>query len=125
MSKRVLLVKCNNYHFKKEGNVIKNAIVRFLIFFAILFAAGGWVAVGQGLEVFGTVFKGFFPIFFEVAKQSLEDYLTSPYFITGVIMSIASAFGIWFAARGGRVLFLVISIICEIISLTSILMNVI
>ena len=40
-------------------------------------------------------------------------------------MSIASAFGIWFGARGGRLLFVVISIICEIISLASILMNVI
>lgn len=93
--------------------------------FAILFAVGGWVAVGQGLEIFLGVFKGFFPIFFEVAKGSLEDYLTSPYFIVSVIMSIASAYGIWFGKTGGKVLFLVVSIICEVISLASILSNVI
>lgn len=79
----------------------------------------------EALGVIGEVFIAFFPIFFDVAKSSIEDYLTSPYFITGVVMSIASAFGIWFGAKGGRLLFLVISIICEVISLTSILMNVI
>ena len=79
----------------------------------------------ETLGVIGEVFIAFFPIFFDVAKSSIEDYLTSPYFITGVVMSIASAFGIWFGAKGGKLLFLVISIICEVISLTSILMNVI
>ena len=79
----------------------------------------------EALGVIGEVFIAFFPVFFNVAKSSIEDYLTSPYFITGVIMSIASAFGIWFGAKGGKLLFLVISIICEVISLASILMNVI
>ena len=79
----------------------------------------------EALGVIGEVFIAFFPIFFDVAKSSIEDYLTSPYFITGVVMSVASAFGIWFGAKGGKLLFLVISIICEIISLASILMNVI
>ena len=79
----------------------------------------------ETLGVIGEVFIAFFPIFFDVAKSSIEDYLTSPYFITGVVMSVASAFGIWFGAKGGKLLFLVISIICEVISLTSILMNVI
>ena len=79
----------------------------------------------EALGVIGEVFIAFFPIFFDVAKNSIEDYLTSPYFITGVVMSVASAFGIWFGAKGGKLLFLVISIICEFISLASILMNVI
>ena len=79
----------------------------------------------ETLGVIGEVFIAFFPIFFDVAKNSIEDYLTSPYFITGVVMSVASAFGIWFGAKGGKLLFLVISIICEVISLASILMNVI
>ena len=81
--------------------------------------------MGQGLEVILSVFKGFFPIFFDVAKSSLENYLTSPYFIVGVIMSLASACGIWIGARGGKVLFLIVSIVCEVISLASILANVI
>ena len=91
--------------------------------FILLF--GGWGMFAEALGVIGEVFIAFFPIFFDVAKSSIEDYLTSPYFITGVVMSVASAFGIWFGAKGGKLLFLVISIICEVISLASILMNVI
>ena len=67
----------------------------------------------------------FFPFICEAGKMALEEYLTSPYFIVGVTMSIASGFGIWFGVKGGRILFLVVSIICELISLTSILSNVI
>ena len=78
----------------------------------------------EALGVIGEVFIAFFPIFFDVAKSSIEDYLTSPYFITGVVMSIASAFGIWFGAKGGKILFLTVSIICEIASVVSILANV-
>ena len=98
-------------------------MIKLAIFLGVLFAIGGWAALGQGLEIIGTVFKGFFPILFDVAKSSLEDYLTSPYFIVGVIMSIASAFGIWFGAKGGKILFLIVSIICEVFSLASILAN--
>ena len=78
----------------------------------------------EALGVIGEVFIAFFPIFFDVAKSSIEDYLTSPYFITGVVMSIASAFGIWFGVKGGKILFLTVSIICEIASVVSILANV-
>lgn len=100
-------------------------MIKLGIVLCVLFAIGGWAALGQGLDVIWTVFKGFFPILFDVAKSSLEDYLTSPYFIVGVIMSIASAFGIWIGAKGGKVLFLIVSIVCEVISVASILSNVI
>lgn len=103
---------------KRSATSIIAALVFILIF-------GGWGMFAEALGVIGEAFIAFFPIFFDVAKSSIEDYLTSPYFITGVIMSIASAFGIWFGAKGGKLLFLVISIICEFISLASILMNVI
>ena len=103
---------------KRSATSIIAALVFILIF-------GGWGMFAETLGVIGEVFIAFFPIFFDVAKNSIEDYLTSPYFITGVVMSVASAFGIWFGAKGGKLLFLVISIICEFISLASILMNVI
>lgn len=67
----------------------------------------------------------FFPFICEAGKRALEEYLTSPYFIVGVIMSISSGFGIWFGVKGGRILFLIVSIICELISLASILSNII
>lgn len=103
---------------KRSATSIIAALVFILLF-------GGWGMFAETLGVIGEVFIAFFPIFFDVAKSSIEDYLTSPYFITGVVMSVASALGIWFGAKGGKLLFLVISIICEVISLTSILMNVI
>ena len=40
-------------------------------------------------------------------------------------MSIGSGFGIWFGAKGGKTLFLIISIICEFASLVSIFTNII
>ena len=104
---------------------MKRSATSIIAALAFILLLGGWGMFAEALGVIGEVFIFFFPIFFDVAKSSIEDYLTSPYFITGVIMSLASAFGIWFGAKGGKLLFLVISIICEVISLASILMNVI
>ncbi len=70
------------------------------------------------------VIKCLFPVFSEVGKMALEDYLTSPYFITGIIMVVASAFGIWFGKSKGKKLYLIVSLVCEIASLISILMNI-
>ena len=102
---------------KRSATSIIAALVFILLF-------GGWGMFAEALGVIGEVFIAFFPIFFDVAKSSIEDYLTSPYFITGVVMSVASAFGIWFGAKGGKILFLTVSIICEIASVVSILANV-
>ena len=89
----------------------------FLVFGGIKGFIALWDSVVQ-------IFIAFFPFFVEVGKMALEEYLTSPYFIVGVIMSIASAFGIWFGVKGGKVLFLIVSIICEVASLVSIFANV-
>lgn len=91
---------------------------------AFVFIFGGIGALAAMWDAVFQIFVAFFPFICEAGKMALEEYLTSPYFIVGVIMSIASGFGIWFGAKGGRVLFLIISIICELVSLTSILSNV-
>jgi len=92
-----------------------------LIFLLVLlFIGGGFAAVGEALGVLGQVIMGFFPIFYEVGKMAVEDYLTSPYFIVGIIMFIGSCFGIYFGVKGGKILHLIISIICASISLISI-----
>ena len=88
-----------------------------LIFGGIRALAAVWDAVFQ-------VLVAFFPFIYEAGKMALEEYLTSPYFIVGVIMFIASGFGIWVGAKGGKVLFLIVSIICVLVSLASILSNV-
>lgn len=83
--------------------------------------------IGALTAVWDAVFQiliACFPFICEAGKMALEEYLTSPYFVVGIIMSIASGFGIWFGAKGGKVLFLIVSIICELASLLSIGANV-
>ena len=98
---------------------------KIIVISIIILLCGGFGALVSFWDAILQVIVAFFPLFFEVGKMALEDYLTSPYFIVGVIMSISSAFGIWFGAKGGKRLYLIVSIICEIISFVSILMNVI
>lgn len=98
------------------GKIIRISLVVFILGGASALIAM-WDAVFQ-------ILVAFFPFIREAGKMALEEYLTSPYFIVGVIMSIASGFGIWFGAKGGRALFLIVSIICELVSLASILSNV-
>jgi len=98
----------------KESLIVIVVILLFLLF------SGNFTAFFQAIE---TLFVGFFPIFSEVGKMAVEEYIKSPYFITGVIMAIASAFGIWFSAKGGKVLWIIVSIVCELASLASILNN--
>ncbi len=91
----------------------------------VVLVFGGVGALANLWEAVGQIFVAFFPFFAEAAKQELEDYLTSPYFITGVIMALASCFGIWFGRKGGKALYIVISIIMLMISLLSIGSNII
>jgi len=85
---------------------------------------GGVGALATMWESVFQIIVAFFPFICEAGKMALEEYLTSPYFIVGVIMAVGSAFGIWFGAKGGRILFLIVSIICELLSLISIVANV-
>lgn len=98
------------------GKIIRISLVVF-----IFGGAGALIAMWEAVF---QILVAFFPFICEAGKMALEEYLTSPYFIVGVIMSIASGVGIWFGAKGGRALFLIISIICELASLASILFNV-
>ena len=92
---------------------------------AIVFIFCGWSGLTTLWMAVKEIFIAFFPIFADAAKQSLEDYLTSPYFITGVIMFLlSSGFGIWVGKTGGKVIYLIVSIIAAIISLVSIGSNI-
>ena len=104
---------------------MKEKLIGIGVLLGLIFCIGGFGVLGEALNLFVAGFKGFFPIFFDIAKSSIEDYLTSAYFITSVIMAVASAGGIWFGAKGGKWLFFAVSIILEIISLISILTNLI
>ena len=91
---------------------------------AIVLIFGGVGALASMWETVFQIFVAFFPFICEAGKMALEEYLTSPYFIVGVIMAICSVFGIWFGAKGGRILFLIVSIVCEVASLVSIFANI-
>ena len=91
---------------------------------AIVLIFGGFGALATMWESVFQIIVAFFPFICKAGKMALEEYLTSPYFIVGVIMVVGSAFGIWFGAKGGKVLFLIVSIICELASLVSIFANV-
>ena len=97
---------------------------RVIALLIILLIAGGVPAVLEGLGVLGKVLVGFFPFFYDVGKMALEEYLASPYFIVGLIMTIGSAFGIWFGAKGGKLLYIIVFAITEIVGLASILGNI-
>ena len=97
-------------------------IISISLLFLIFGGASAFTSLWQ--NVF-EVFKMFFPIFFDVAKMELEDYLTSPYFITGAIMAVASAFGIWFGKKNGKILFVIVSTIFELTSFISVVANLI
>mgnify|MGYP003308635580 FL=1 len=98
---------------------------KIIVISAIVLIFGGFGALATMWESVFQIIVAFFPFICEAGKMALEEYLTSPYFIVGVIMSIGSAFGIWFGAKGGRALLLIVSIICETASLVSIGSNII
>lgn len=84
---------------------------------AILIVFGG---VGVLIKVWSAavqVFVALFPIF---GKIVVENYLASPYFIVSVIMAIVSGFGIWIGRRGGKVLWVIISLVALFFSAASI-----
>ena len=90
----------------------------------IVLIFGGARALSTMWDNIFQIFVVFFPFICGAGKMALEEYLTSPYFIVGVIMAIGSAFGICFGVKGGKALFLIVSIICEVASLVSIFVNI-
>ena len=105
---------------REFGKIIKIVIGISLFFLNF----GGISSVRNVWQTIFDVFVAFFPFICEAGKMALEEYLTSPYFIVGIIMAIGSACGIWFGIKGGKALFLIVSIICEVASLVSIFANV-
>lgn len=90
----------------------------------LLFAAGGFIAVFQALGIWAQIFVGFFPMLAPAFKQALEDYLTSAYFVVGVITFVLSTvFGIALTIKEKKVLYAIVSIIVDLITLFSIISN--
>ena len=104
---------------------MKKVLIPVATILVLLFIAGGFAAVFQGLDVIWQVFVGFFPIFKPIIEQSLSDYFTSAYFIVGVIIFIGSTIGLAFSFKERKVLYLIISSILDLISIISIISNIV
>lgn len=102
---------------------MKKALISFGVMLVLLFIAGGFAAVFQGLNVICQVFIHIFPIFAPAFKQTLEDYLSSAYFIVGVILIILSSLGICLSVKEKEVLYAVISVIVDLFSIISLISN--
>ena len=96
---------------------MKRALISFGVLLVLLFIAGGFVAVFQGLEVIGQVFVHILPIFAPAFKQA------SAYFIVGVILIILSSSGIYLSVKEKKALYAVISAIVDLISIVSLISN--
>ena len=90
---------------------------------AILFIAGGFVTIFQGLEIIGQVFVHMFPVFAPAFHQTIENYLTSTYFIVGIILIILSSFGIYLSIKAKKTIYLITSIIIDVVSAFSLITN--
>ena len=104
---------------------MKKTLIPVITILALLFIAGGFTAVFQGLDVLWQVFVGFLPIFKPIIEQSLSDYFTSAYFIVGVIIFIGSTIGIAFSVKERKVLYIIISSILDLISIISIISSIV
>ncbi len=94
---------------------------RIISISAVILLFCGWSGLVTLWTAVRDIFVAFFPILAESVKSSIEDYLTSPYFITGIIMPIlSSGFGIWVGKTGGKIIYLIVSIIVALLSLVSI-----
>ena len=102
---------------------MKRALISFGVLLVFLFIAGGFVAVFQGLEVIWQVFIHILPIFAPTFKQTIENYLSSAYFIVGVILIIFSSLGIYLSVKEKKILYTVISAIVDLISIVSLISN--
>ena len=74
---------------------MKKIIISFLFILLVLFIAGGFVAVFQGIDAIVQILVHLFPLFAPSFNQALIDYLSSAYFIVGVILIVFSSLGVF------------------------------
>ena len=103
--------------------MIKKLVIRIVIFLIILLVVGGSVAASQGIQIISDSFFSFFPIFKPLIIQSFKDYLTSARFITAFFIFLLSSVGIYLTAKKRKYLYLVVSIIVDVVTLFSIISN--
>ena len=102
---------------------MKNQFVGLLILLIIIFLVGGIPIALEAMGIISNVFVGFFPLFNIAIKKSLKDYLSSAYFIVGIIIFVASSIGIILSVKQRRVLYFIVSLVLDLVSIFSIINN--
>ncbi|MBE5763687.1 MAG: hypothetical protein E7338_05650 [Clostridiales bacterium] len=102
---------------------IKDSLIRIGIFLGILFIAGGFPAVLQGVDAIRQVFVELFPFLVSGIEIALEEYLQSAYFIVAVITFVLSTLGIVITVKEKHYLFVIIDSILDIASAVSVISN--
>lgn len=97
--------------------------MKFVILLVLIFTTCGASVVIQGFDVILRVLYNFFPLFKPVVEQNFKDYITSPYFIVGVVIFFCSIIGITISVKGRKILYAIISSIFNIFSIISIINN--
>lgn len=93
---------------------MRNRIIALGIALIFVLLTGGCLAFFQGTNATSV---GFFAAFPTLMEDTAQDFLSSPYTWTGMVMFILSVFGIWVGKRKGKLLHAFISGIISIISL--------
>lgn len=91
---------------------IKNLIIPF----AVILCFGGIPALHATIEGLKELFIVSLPIFTDIVKQEIENYLTSPYFITGIILKVFAVFGIWLGKEKSKIVFGIIFVVLAVIN---------
>ena len=90
--------------------------MNIIIPIAVVFYFGGATSIHTMTEGAKEILAVSVPFFTDIVKQEIENYLTSPYFITCIILNVFAVFGIWLGRRKSKVLFGVISIVLAVIN---------
>lgn len=88
-------------------------LIGSIIFIILLICAGGIGVIGDVFGVWGELYGFLLPFF----PSAIEEYLTSPGFITGIVLTILSLFGIYLGYKGRKFILKIASIIVFILGI--------
>lgn len=95
---------------------MKKSLLAFAVPFVVFFLFGGPTALLALIDFIREFLIASFPVLSIVTKQKLESHVTSPYFITGVILNIAALFGVWFGKQKSKIIYAIVSVILTTIN---------
>ncbi len=102
---------------------MRKQLIGIGVLLLLLLVVGGIAAAAEGLEIIGQTIAAFLPVFKPILVQSFKEYLSSARFITAVIVLALSSAGIYLTAKKKKTLFMIVTILLDVIMLISIVAN--